>query len=175
MVSMLRTLVLAAAPAMALVFASMMNSTLAQDGTPDLCPVTTKAENAEGTNNRTPEALRDILAPEVIHHTAGGYAVTAMADAVVARMSEFPPAFSDLHYSIDFLVADDDTVVERHTAIGTNDDSLGGFPPTGRTLIWTGIDNFRIVCGKIAKIWSGVDTLSRNAQLASEANATLAP
>ena len=43
-------------------------------------------------------------------------------------MSQFPPAFFDLHDAIDFLVADDDMVVVSYTASGTQDGPLGGLP-----------------------------------------------
>jgi len=43
-----------------------------------------EAENAEGTNNRTPEDLRDIPARRVIQDVAGGYADTKMAEGAVA-------------------------------------------------------------------------------------------
>ena len=158
-------------------------SVAGQEATPAACPATTKEENIEtarifheeGTNNRNPEALREILAPAVIHHAAGGYPDTTSADGVIAMMSDFPPAFSDLHYTIDFFVADDDIVVERYTASGTQDGPLGELPPTGRKATWTGINIFRFECGKIVEIWSEVDALSRNAQLMGQDSATPTP
>ncbi len=155
----------------------------AREATPDACPTTTEEENVaiariwheEGTNNRNPDALYDILAPEVVHHAAGGYPNTMDADGVVGMMSQFPPAFSDLHYTIDFFVAEDDMVVERYTATGTQDGPLGDLPPSGREATWTGINIFRFECGKIAEIWSEVDALSRLEQLTGEAAATPAP
>lgn len=180
---MFRAIALIAVATSAFSLSTSLANARAQDATPPQCPVTSEAENEatariwheEGTNNRNPEALRDILAPEVIHHAAGGFADTADADGVVAMMSQFPPAFSDLHYTIDFLVSDDDLVVERYTAAGTQDGPLGDLPPTGRNATWTGINIFRFECGKIAEIWSEVDALGRNAQLTGEASATPGP
>ncbi|MCD6032468.1 MAG: SnoaL-like polyketide cyclase, partial [Thermomicrobiales bacterium] len=42
----------------------------------------------------------------------------------------------------------------------------------GRTATWTGVNIFRIECGKIVEVWSEVDALSRNAQLTGVAEAT---
>lgn len=157
---------------------------LRQDATPGAsptaCPTTSEEENAAiarqfhevGTNQRHPEKLRDILAPDVVHHAAGGYPDVTDAEGVVAMMSDFPPAFSDLHYTIDLLITKDDYVVERYTATGTQDGPLGDLPPSGRKATWTGINIYRFACGRIAEIWSEVDALGRLAQLTGEVTAT---
>jgi predicted ester cyclase len=48
-------------------------------------------------------------------------------------------------------------VVERYTATGTQRGALGDLPPSGRTATLTGINIFRIACGRIAEVWSEVD------------------
>jgi steroid delta-isomerase-like uncharacterized protein len=159
----------------------------AQDATPsaspDSCPVTTEAENLEiasvwheeAINNGNLEALRDVVAPDVVHHAAGGYPDVTNIEGVMSMMGAFPAAFPDLHYTIDFWVAQDDMVVERYTATGTQDGPLGDHPATGRTATWTGVNIFRIECGKIAEVWSEVDALSRNAQLFPEGEEAATP
>lgn len=160
----------------------------AQDATPSAspvaCPVTTETENQEiasvwheeAINNGNLDALRDVVAPDVVHHAAGGYPDVTDLEGVMSMMGAFPAAFSDLHYTVDFWVVQDDMVVERYTATGTQDNPLGDLPATGRTATWTGVNIFRIECGKIAEVWSEVDSLSRNAQLfpGGEAEATAA-
>jgi steroid delta-isomerase-like uncharacterized protein len=148
-----------------------------QDATPSAsptaCPVTTEAENQEiaslwheeAINNHNLDALRDVVAPDVVHHAAGGYPDVTDLEGVMSMMGAFPAAFSDLHYAIDFWVTEDDIVVERYTATGTQDGPLGDLPTSGRSATWTGVNIFRIECGKIAEVWSEVDALSRNAQL----------
>ena len=84
-------------------------------------------------------------------------------------MSAFPGAFSDLHYDFDLFLVQDDLVVERYTATGTQDGPFQDLPPTGRTATWTGINIFRIGCGRIAEVWSEVDALSRRQQLTGAA------
>jgi steroid delta-isomerase-like uncharacterized protein len=126
----------------------------------------------QAINKRDPAALREILAPEVVHHAAGGYPDTMIAAEVESMMAEFPAAFPDLEITIDFWVADGDLVVERYTATGTQDGPLQEIPPSGRTATWTGINIFRFECGKIVEIWSEVDALGRHAQLTGEAEAT---
>jgi predicted ester cyclase len=137
------------------------------------CPTTTEAENVaiawvwheEVINRQNPAALQDILDPQIVHHAAGGYPDTMTANEVAAMMSAFPSAFPDLRYNLDLLIAMDDLVVERYTASGTQDRPFQDLPATGRQATWTGINIFRIGCGRIVEVWSEVDALSRREQL----------
>lgn len=144
-------------------------SALAQDA----CPATTRDQNVaiarqwheDVINRRNPAVLDTILAETVVHHAAGGYPEEMDAGGVKAMMADFLGAFSDLSYSFDFWVAEGDMVVERYTATGTHDGQLGALAPTGRKATWTGVNVFRIECGRIAEVWSEVDALTRNRQL----------
>ena len=145
----------------------------AQTVTPAACPKTTEAENLalarawheEVINRRKPEALKDILAPELVHHAAGGYPKTMNTAGATSMMNDFLSAFPDLRYTFDKFIVRDDHVVERYTATGTQRGQFGDVPPSGRTATWTGINIFRIACGRIAEVWSEVDAVSRHRQL----------
>ncbi len=151
-----------------------------QTVTPDVslgnaaCPTTTEVENLtiarawheEVINRRNPAVLRDILAAEIVHHAAGGYPDVLAADGVSAMMDDFLAAFPDLRYAFDQFIVQDSHVVERYTAVGTQRGQLGDLPPSGRTATWTGINIFRVECGRIAEVWSEVDAVSRRRQLA---------
>ena len=65
----------------------------------------------------------------------------------------------------DHFIAREDHVVERYTATGTQRGRLGDLPPSGRRATWTGINIFRIACGRIAEVWSEVDAVTRRRQL----------
>lgn len=137
------------------------------------CPATTTVENVaiarqwheEVINRRNPGVLADILGENLVHHAAGGYPETMDAAGVASMMDDFLAAFPDLVYTFDFFVAENDLVVQRYTATGTQEGALGTLPASGRKATWTGVNIFRIACGKIAEVWSEVDALSRNRQL----------
>lgn len=137
------------------------------------CRVTTDVENAavarawheDVINKRNPAALREILASTITHHAAGGYPKVMEADGISAMMSDFLTAFPDLHYTFDQFIAKDNYVVERYTATGTQHGPLGQLPASGRKATWTGINIFRIECGRIAEVWSEVDAITRTQQL----------
>lgn len=138
------------------------------------CPATSEADNValarkfheEVINRRNPAAIADILGATVAHHAAGPYPEEMDRAGVESMMGDFLAAFPDLTYSFDLFVAENDLVVERYTATGTQSGALGTMPPSGRKATWTGINIFRIGCGRIVEIWSEVDALSRNRQLA---------
>ena len=165
-------IVLLASPSVAL------GQTVAPDAGsgPATCPATTEAENLaiarawheEVINRRNPSALQDILAAEVVHHAAGGYPEVMDADGVSAMMGDFLAAVPDLRYTFDQFIVRDNHVVERYTATGTQHGPLGDLPPSGRTATWTGINIFRIECGRIAEVWSEVDAVSRRRQLTGD-------
>ena len=139
---------------------------------PAACPATTlvestaiaKAWHDDVVNHRNPIILSDILAPEVVHHAAGGYPKIMNADGVAAMMGDFLAAFPDLLITFDQFIAKDDFVVERYTASGTHQGHFGDLPPTNRTATWTGINIFRIACGRIVEVWSEVDAEGRRRQ-----------
>lgn len=140
---------------------------------PSACPATTQVENTalarawheEVINRRNPDALKQILAPGVILHAAGGYPKTLDAVGVGAMMADFLSAFPDLVYTFDQFIPADDFVVERYTATGTQRGRLGDIPASGRVATWTGINIFRIECGRIAEVWAQVDAVARTRQL----------
>ena len=137
------------------------------------CPATTHVENTAAArawhedviNRRNPDALKQILAPGVVLHAAGGYPKTLDAAGIAAMMADFLSAFPDLVYTFDQFIAADDFVVERYTATGTQRGQLGDIPASGRVATWTGINIFRIECGRIAEVWAEVDAVTRTQQL----------
>ncbi len=140
---------------------------------PTTCPATTEAENLaiariwheQVINQRNPTVLDEILAPELVHHAAGGYPEEMDPAGVGAMMNGFLAAFPNLRYTFDFFVVEDDMVVQRYTATGTQEGALGDLPATGRTATWTGINIFEIDCGRIAGVITELDAIGRLDQL----------
>ena len=148
-------------------------------GSAAACPAITEAQKValarawheEVVNRHNPAALRDILAPDAVHHAAGGrpgsggHPATRDAGGVAAMMGDLVRAFPDLRFTPDQFIARDDYVVERFTATGTHQGRFGDLAPSGRQVTWTGINIYRVQCGRIAEVWSEVDAVSRNQQL----------
>jgi steroid delta-isomerase-like uncharacterized protein len=79
------------------------------------------------------------------------------AEGAAQVFGTFIAAFPDIHFTIDFQVAEGDIVAARWTATGTNSGAMMGMPPTGKVATITGIDIFRIAGGKIAERWGNFD------------------
>jgi predicted ester cyclase len=75
-------------------------------------------------------------------------------------------AFPDFHQSIDALIAEGDTVVEKWSNRATHTGGeYHGVPPTGKRYEGPGVDIFRVVDGKIVEQWGVFDRLALFEQL----------
>jgi steroid delta-isomerase-like uncharacterized protein len=80
-------------------------------------------------------------------------------------LKEWRAAFPDLTITVDDLVADGDRVGLRWTAHATHRGELIGMPATGRRVTLTGIDDLRIVDGRIAERWGEFNSTEMLQQL----------
>ena len=78
-------------------------------------------------------------------------------------------AFPDLHYDIEDLVAEGDTVVARWRMTGTHEGELAGptmsVPPSGKRLDIWGMSLCRIEGGMVTENWERFDTMEFLGQL----------
>ncbi|MDA4129527.1 MAG: ester cyclase [Thaumarchaeota archaeon] len=74
-------------------------------------------------------------------------------------------AFPDVHVTVLDLVAEGDRVVERNTVRATHTGEFNGIPPTGKKVVWTEIDMYRLSNGKIVEMWPEIDMLSLLTQI----------
>ena len=86
-------------------------------------------------------------------------------DAYDGFASTFLTAFPDLHFTIEEMFGAGDMVAQRWTCTGTHEGELMGIPPTGKPVVTTGIDIFRLADGKIVEEWVNWNTLSMLQQL----------
>jgi predicted ester cyclase len=83
------------------------------------------------------------------------------------RASSLPflAAFPDWHGTVDAVMVDGDTVVNRWSGHGTNTASFMGMPATGKAVTMTGITIFRIAGDKIVEEWTEANQLGLMQQL----------
>lgn len=105
----------------------------------------------------------ELLAPEHLHHFPGED--IHGPDGVKQLISGLRSALHDFHMSTDDVIAEADRVVMRFTIRGTHQGEGMGLPPTGKRVVYTGIDIFRISGGKIVERWGEVDMLGLLQQL----------
>jgi len=72
-----------------------------------------------------------------------------LAGAFANNMKELRTGFPDLRMTIEEMVAEADDVVIVYSAQGTNTGPFMGQPPSGKSVVWTGIHLYRIKDARI--------------------------
>ena len=147
-------------------------SMTAQEATPAACAATTEAENEaiarrwheEAINGSNLDVIDEIVSPDVVHR-AGTFPDGEGPQAVKAVLGALLTGFPDVRHTIEQVVTADDLVIVRWQAAGTHEGEFQDLAPTGKPVTWTGINIFRIECGRISEEWSEVDGLGRLWQL----------
>jgi steroid delta-isomerase-like uncharacterized protein len=88
--------------------------------------------------------------------------------------ADFRAAFPDLRFEIELLIADDQYVVGRWTASGTNLGPWGTLEPTGRAVTFSAANIFRFEDGKVVELWNHRDDLGLMEQLGTPIHAAAA-
>jgi len=88
------------------------------------------------------------------------------SDSFRQIISSFRTAFPDIHLTIDDEIFTADKVVHRWTLTGTHTGPfMGGLPPTGKKVEFTGTTIVQMKDGRIAARWSNLDMLRLLQQL----------
>jgi predicted ester cyclase len=80
-------------------------------------------------------------------------------------MDSFLSALAGLRARIDDQIEQGDKVVTRWSITARHDGELFGAPPTGKEIVFTGIDIHRIENGRIVEEWDNWDALGLMRQL----------
>ena len=117
----------------------------------------------EAVNQKNLAVFDELLTPDIVVHTAS--TTNQGLEAYKQVLSMYMTAFPDLHFTIEDMIADGDTVVVRYTTRGTHQGNFMGIPPTGKQVSETGIFIDRIVNGKAVEQWINGDDLGLLQQL----------
>jgi steroid delta-isomerase-like uncharacterized protein len=82
-----------------------------------------------------------------------------------AVITELRTAFPDLHFEIDDVLAEGETVAFRSTMTGTHQGPFRGMPPTGKSIRVAHMHFLRIVDGQTKDLWHVWDLLGMLQQL----------
>ena len=143
-----------------------------QDTTPGACPATTPEENKALVERYWAEvwapggeaAVPGVLAPDEAHHWGIG-GDTVGREGFRERLRRILEAFPDFTVRVEQLVAEGDHVVSRQVYRATHRGEWLGVAPTDTAVEWTGVNVFRIECGRIAESWGEADHLGLLQQL----------
>jgi len=112
------------------------------------------------------QTVHDLLSPDVVAKGhRGGDAEIRGPEEFAKFVSEIRGAFPDVKVKVEDILAADDKVVLRWSAIMTHTGDNLGLPATGRTVRTQGITIVRIVNGKIVEGWDNWDQLGMLEQI----------
>ena len=106
----------------------------------------------------------EVTDPDFLDHEAhpgGDRGPESMRQVITMLRTAFP----DLHFAIEHLVAEGDTVAGRLTMSSTHKGPLMGVPPTGRSVRQNSMHFVRFRDGKAVEHWGVRDDLSMMRQL----------
>lgn len=109
-------------------------------------------------------AVDDLIASEFVNHEAPP-GMDRGPDSMRGLVAMLRTAFPDLHFTIEAVVAEGDTVAGRLTMRGTHQGPLMGMPPTGRAVEQEHMHFVRFRDGKAVEHWGLRDELGMMQQL----------
>lgn len=117
----------------------------------------------EAWNRGEMAVVDEHVCADCFEHTDAGIG----AGHVKQSMQYLRAAFPDIHFTLDQIVAEGDTVVVRWTLTGTHLGNFMGQPATGKPVRVEGIDMLRIVQGRVSERWAHYDGIALLDQIAS--------
>ena len=116
-------------------------------------------------NRRTLDAADELFAPEAILYESG-VPLPGVGPAVIKEaMGALWVAYPDIRTTVDDMIAAEDKVVVRWSAVGTHQGVMQGIAPTNRKIAQNGIVIYRLAAGKIVEEWMNTNLLGILKQL----------
>ena len=110
------------------------------------------------------DAADHYFAQDFVDHTTPAGLPNGLA-GFKAYITRLRSAFPDLHFTVEDVVAEGETVVVRATARGTMKGDFLEMKATGKTATWTEIHIGRLADGKVVEHWATIDQLGMLQQL----------
>jgi len=126
-------------------------------------------------NRGNVDVAREVFADDYVRRDLRPTTARAGGEGQARIAADFRRAFPDLELSVDLLVAEGDTVAARWTMTGTHTGPWGGVAPTGRVVVYSGANFFRMSRGRVVEMWNHRDDLGLREQLGVAVYAGAAP
>lgn len=117
-------------------------------------------------NAHDPDAVDRFFTPDVIVHSVAPDVESGRGTDYLKELARtLITAFPDVKLTVEEVVREGDRLAARVTVEGTHKGEFAGIKPTGRTIKVANFAVYRIRDGKIAEMWSLVDTTQLRVQL----------
>lgn len=115
-------------------------------------------------NGHDAEAAGEVYAENYVGHDPAGTHAGSLEQLKQSAAAVFA-AFPNMSLTADDVIVEGDMAAKRWTVRGTHTGEWMGIPATGKEIVTTGNNVFRIVDGKIAECWAESDALGLMQQL----------
>jgi len=115
-------------------------------------------------NGHDAEAAGEVYAENYVGHDPAGTHAGSFEQLKASAAAVFA-AMPDLHLTANDVIVEGDKAVKRWTARGTQTGEWIGIPATGKEVVITGNNVFRIANGRIVECWAESDALGLMQQL----------
>ena len=114
----------------------------------------------EVLNQGREELIEELRAPDAVGFGLGETSVPVQgASGFKVFYRNLRSALPDLHVTVEHLVAEEDMVAARIQVEGTHMGPGLGVPPTGQSVLFSGMLIARMSGGRIAESWNNLDQL----------------
>jgi steroid delta-isomerase-like uncharacterized protein len=109
----------------------------------------------------------EIFASDYLHHDPANPDPRPVVgpQGVRDHLTSLMGAFPDLKFEVEETIADDDQIIVRWTARGTNTGDYFGMPATGKPIEITGMNTWRVKDGQAIEGWVNRDDMGLLQQL----------
>jgi steroid delta-isomerase-like uncharacterized protein len=109
----------------------------------------------------------EIFASDYLHHDPANPDPRPVVgpQGVKDHLTSLMGAFPDLKFDVEETIADDDQIIVRWTARGTNTGDYFGMPATGKSIEITGMNTWRVRDGQAIEGWVNRDDMGLLQQL----------
>ena len=107
----------------------------------------------------------ELFTPNYNHHDSSSPDVGRGPESEKKRVTLYRNAFPDIRFTVEDIIAEDETVVARWSCRGTHKGDLNGIAPTGKQFNITGVSIARFTNGKMSEGFVNWDALGLMQQL----------
>lgn len=119
----------------------------------------------EMNNQGNIEIIDELVGPDFVEHEENPPGIPHDREGVKRVFRLYHSAFTDIHATIDHMIAEGDKVVVFMTVRATHTGEFAGIPPAGKRIEVPVIDIFRVAEGQVREHWGVTDRLSMLQQL----------
>jgi steroid delta-isomerase-like uncharacterized protein len=111
------------------------------------------------------DACVDLLTPDFVANVAGAPGPSVGREPWKQNALMFRAAFPDLRAAVEDIFGAEERVAVRLTFRGTHRGAFFGMPPTGREVVFSSLEIYRVAGDHLAEEWVSPDVTSLMAQL----------